>query len=171
MKRLNLRPPRESRLTARVIAWGALFVILPVVALVTVTTQFERDRLARERRSLQQEAQAVEAEAARLRPLVALTSEARRSLRELRASEAPRGLAARLEAAIPEGVWLSSLSLGTAQVRVTGSSLRWPAVEEFVQRLRGAGLAVQLQSVSREAGTLSVFRFALVIPLGPGRRP
>lgn len=171
MKRLNLRPPTEQRLPAVAAAWGAAALVLGVMAWLTAGAIVERTHLRIEQRGLVAEVGTLQTALQGLRERVALASAVQRALAALRAREARRELAAVLEGAIPDGVWLTALTVGPTEARMTGSALRWQDIHRFVETLRGDGVAPRLGAVTREPAVgVETYRFALTVAV-PGRRP
>lgn len=173
MKRLNLRPSHSPRSYLAFAGWALCAITVFVVFALSASVMNEHGRLQGRQRSLRGEVDALEAQVAQLRPKLLLAVQVQQALQQLRASEAPRGLTARLEEAAPATVWLTAMTMAPAQVRMTGQSPRWQAIETFIQALHEAGLTVQLESVSRESGQAQTYRFSAIIALAPapGLRP
>lgn len=173
MKRLNLRPSASPRSYLAFAGWALCAIIVFVVFALSVSAMNEQGQLQGQRRSLQGDVDALEAQVAQLRPKLLLAAQVQQALQQLRASEAPRGLTARLEEAAPPTVWLTAMTMAPAQVRMTGQSPRWQDIETFIQALHKAGLTAQLESVSRESGRAQTYRFSALIALAPPptRRP
>ncbi len=162
---VNLLPRRSPvEVLPAVASWGALATAAAAAALITLSASGERARLSSELRIVREEVQILEGRVAELRQRAAVADAVRRVLEATRAQEVPHWLGPRLEDTIPEGVWLTSLSLGPQEVRITGFSLGWPAVDRWVDELRKGGLAVQLRSVGTE-GT-RYYRFTMTVRPG-----
>lgn len=163
MKRLNLKlPPPKGRLLVPA-GWIVLAVVLTIIGIQSFSISTEKARLLAQRSRLQSDVMALEAEAARLRPIAQMAQQAHQAVLILRASEASRSLAIRIEEAAPEGLWLSSMSMGRQEARLSGNALRWQAIGSFANALRKKGLIVILDSISREEGTIPSYRFSMSV--------
>jgi predicted RNase H-like nuclease (RuvC/YqgF family) len=170
VKRLNLKPKPERTPPATLGAWLLLLVAVAYILIATTTISAQTSRLKSEVTRLQGEILMLESKVAPLRPKLALAQASRQALEVLRTQAASLQLALMLEQAAPQGVWLSSLSLSSWQARVSGSGMRWQDVDELTRRLRDMGAQVTLDSLVKESGTVSVYRFAMTVAGGGARK-
>jgi hypothetical protein len=151
--------------------WTILALIVGSVALQTMAMSAERGRLEHQVQVTQAGIRQMEIHLAPIRARLQAADQGRAAIAQLRAGEAPVDVMNMLEAAAPDGLWLTSLTLERGSVRAGGSALRWPLVQAFVRALRDEGTVPVLDSVVREAGAVTTFRFTVSLTPPERGRP